>query len=93
MEISFDPEKREWTLRERGVDFADAAAVFAGSTFDEPDDRYDYGETRIVTAGFLHRRMVVIVWTQRGNARHIISMRKANDREKARYGKRLEESR
>ena len=93
MEIVFDPAKREWTLHERGLDFADAAEIFAGATYDEPDERLDYGETRIVTAGFLHGRMVVVVWTQRGNTRHIISMRKANDREKARYGKRLEEDR
>jgi uncharacterized DUF497 family protein len=42
--------------------------------------------------GFLRGRMVVVVWTPRGEARHIISMRKANDREKARYGQRSEES-
>jgi uncharacterized DUF497 family protein len=36
--------------------------------------------------------MVIVVWTPRGNGRHVFSMRKANDREKARFGKRLEES-
>jgi len=35
---------------------------------------------------------VIVVWTPRGSARHVFSMRKANDREKARFGKRLEES-
>jgi uncharacterized DUF497 family protein len=34
-------------------------------------------------------RMVVLVWTPRGEARHIISMRKANDREQRRYEDRL----
>jgi uncharacterized protein len=48
MGITFDPAKRARTLAERGLDFADAAEVFAGAD------------------------------------RHIISMRKANDREKAR---------
>jgi uncharacterized DUF497 family protein len=33
--------------------------------------------------------MVVVVWTQRGEARHVISMRKANDREQARYARYL----
>ena len=89
MRITFDPAKREWTLRRRGVDFANAANVFDGPTFDAPDDRRDYGEVRIVTAGLLDGRMMIVVWTQRGDARHIISMRKANDREKARYGDRL----
>jgi uncharacterized DUF497 family protein len=93
MEITFDPAKRDWTLRQRGLDFADAVEVFAGPVYQEPDNRRDYGEMRIVTIGFLRGRMVVVIWTQRGSARHIISMRKANDREKALYGKRLEEDR
>jgi uncharacterized DUF497 family protein len=54
------------------------------------DDRFDYGEERIVTIGYLDERMMVVVWTQRGSARHVISMRKANDREKVRYGKFLD---
>jgi|SRR5579884_1758150 len=39
------------------------------------DDRKDYGEMRLITAGYLRGRMVVIVWTPRGRDRHIISMR------------------
>jgi uncharacterized DUF497 family protein len=66
--------------------------VFAGQTLDFLDERFDYGETRIVTVGHLRGRMVVVVWTQRGEARHVIPMRKANDREKARIGERLAES-
>lgn len=89
MEISFDPAKREWTLRERGLDFVDAAAVFGDTTVDQEDDRFDYGETRIVTVGWLSHRMVVVVWTARGRARHVISMRKANKREQKEYEDRL----
>lgn len=33
----------------------------------------------------LDGRMVVMVWTLRGEARRIISLRKANEREQARY--------
>ncbi len=91
MRITFDPAKREWTLRERSLDFEDAAAVFAGPTLEDPDERHDYGELRVVTVGRLRGRMVIVVWTPRGDARHIISMRKANEREKARYRQRLEE--
>ena len=43
-------------------------------------------ELRHVTVGWLDGRMVVLVWTQRGEARRIISMRKANGREQERYG-------
>jgi uncharacterized DUF497 family protein len=92
MKITFDPAKRASTLRDRSLDFDDAAEVFAGKALNIPDERRDYGEVRIVTVGSLRGRMVIMVWTPRGSARHIISMRKANDREKARFGKRLEES-
>jgi uncharacterized DUF497 family protein len=92
MKITFDPAKRASTLEDRGLDFADAAEVFAGKALNIPDDRRDYGETRIITVGFLRGRMVIVVWTPRGSGRHVFSMRKANDREKARFRKRLEES-
>ena len=63
--------------------------MFAGGTVDFEDLRKDYGERRFVTVGYLKKRMVVIVWTPRGQDRHIISMRKANDREQAKYRQRL----
>lgn len=90
MNITFDPAKRDTTLAERGLDFAEAAEVFAGPVFEQDDDRLDYGEQRIITIGLLRGRMVVLVWTPRGAARHIISMRKANDREQHRYQNRLD---
>jgi uncharacterized protein len=89
MKITCDPAKRALTLAERGLDFEDAAEVFRGDTLDFPDDRRDCGELRMVTVGHLRGRMVIIIWTPRGSARHVISMRKANDREKARFGKRF----
>nr|WP_295884450.1 BrnT family toxin [uncultured Devosia sp.] len=85
MRLSFDPAKRDVTLAERGLDFAAAAEIFAGRTYDREDDRFDYGEVRMITVGHMAGRMVVVVWTQRGDTRHIISMRKANEREQARY--------
>ena len=92
MAVTYDPAKRERTLRERGLDFELAVEVFADLTIDIPDLRRDYGEPRINTVGHLRGRMVIVCWTPRGNNRHVISMRKANEREKARYGKRFEES-
>jgi len=89
MPITFDPAKRAKTLAERGLDFADAAAVFDSLLTENPDNRFDYGEERRITVGLIRDRMVVVVWTLRGEDRHIISMRKANDREQARYGKQL----
>lgn len=48
MTISFDPAKRDKTLQERGLDFADAVEVFSGVTFEVEDTRRDYGEVRII---------------------------------------------
>ncbi|MGQ0661531.1 BrnT family toxin [Sphingosinicella sp.] len=89
MAISFDPAKRNRTLAERGLDFADAEQVFAGPLVENPDDRFDYGEERFTTVGYLGERMVIVVWTPRGERRHIISMRKANERERKRYREQL----
>jgi len=87
MDIEFDQEKRDKTLQERGLDFARAAEIFAGPMLTDQDRRYDYGESRFITLGLLDTRFVVLVWTPRGNARRIISMRYANDREKSKYTK------
>ena len=84
MRILFDLEKRKKTLAERGLDFEDAAIVFQGVTVEIPDERKDYGEVRIICFGLLKGRIVVIGYTPRGADRHIISMRKANDRKQTR---------
>lgn len=85
MQISYDNAKRDKTLLERGLDFADAGSVFSGTHFSREDSRQDYGEVRTITVGRLHSRMVVLVWTLRGADRRIISMSKANEREQTLY--------
>ncbi len=85
MNIEFDQNKRMKTLTERGLDFADADKVFSGITATAPDTRRDYGEQRFITMGLLDGRVVVLVWTKRGENRRIISMRKANEREQKRF--------
>jgi uncharacterized protein len=84
MRNTWDPAKRAKTLAERGLDFDDAAIVFAGVTVEVEDTRKDYGETRIICYGHLEGRMVVVGYVPRGKSRHIFSMRKANGREQER---------
>ena len=90
MHITCDPAKRQRTLAARGLDFEDAAEVFAGPTLEVEDRRQDYGETRIICFGYLRGRLVVVGYTPRGTARHVFSMRKANAREKARVAPLIE---
>ncbi|WP_030074904.1 MULTISPECIES: BrnT family toxin [Pseudomonadota] len=88
-EIEYDLRKQQDTLKHRGLDFNDAPVVFAGNTFSMVDDRQDYGEKRIITVGKLTGKTAVIVWTQRGTKRRIISMRYANERERQQYEQHL----
>jgi uncharacterized protein len=83
VKLSWDEGKQRVTLAERGLDFAFAAEVFKGDTFTSEDLRFDYGERRFISFGHVNRRLCVVVWTPRNGAHHIISMRKANEREQA----------
>jgi uncharacterized DUF497 family protein len=85
MRITYHAEKRARTLAERGLDFANAAEVFEGLEYTTPDSRRDYGEARYQTVGYLGEVMVMVVWTPRGDDRHVISMRKCNEREREKF--------
>lgn len=60
MRIEYDPTKRNKTLRDRGLDMADAGAMFDGPTMTIEDDRREYGETRYIPVGFLVGRMMFV---------------------------------
>ena len=81
MRITCDPAKRQRTLQGRGLDMRRAKEIFAGYHFTRVDDRFDYGEPRFTTVGWLDSRLVVFVWTPRGTARRIVSMRHCHERE------------
>jgi uncharacterized DUF497 family protein len=55
------------------LDFVDAPKVFGGIRIEQEDDRFEYGEVRMITVGYLAHRMVVVIWTQTWGrkARHI----------------------
>ena len=61
MLIEFDAIKRDTTLLERGLDFADCNAVFAGPELTQLDSQCDYGEDRYITFGLLNA-----CWGDRG---------------------------
>jgi uncharacterized DUF497 family protein len=89
MRITYDAEKRARTLRERGLDFERCGEIFDGTELTRQDTRSEYGESRWITVGHLDQRLVVTVWTERDGGRRIISLRKANEREQARFVARL----
>ncbi|SOB79049.1 hypothetical protein SAMN06297144_0348 [Sphingomonas guangdongensis] len=76
-------------LVERGIDFAEAAAIFAGPTLTLEDDRFDYPEPRYQTYGLLAERLVLMVWTPTKTGIRVISMRHCHDKEARRVTPRL----
>jgi uncharacterized protein len=85
MRLTWDENKRQMTRELRGLDFAEVGSTFQGIHITDHDTRFEYGEDRFITTGYLKQRLCVVVWTPRQECRHIISLRKANDREKARF--------
>ena len=88
MLIEFDTAKREATLKARGLDWRMPAWCSPARTSRLTTTRKNYGEPRKITVGFLSGRMVVLIWTPRGEGRRI-SLRKANEREQRFYGPRF----
>lgn len=90
MGTTYDPDKRQITLEKRGLDFDDAHLVIDHEDNITDEDRdLRYGEQRLITYGPLHGEIVRIVWTERGDDYHIISMRKANGPERKHYRREL----
>ena len=87
MELEWDEAKRQETLKERGLDFADALELDMRTAITVEDQRQEYGEPRFVSTGFFRNRLCVLCYTFRDGRMRIISFRKANDREKRDYGK------
>ena len=90
VKFEWDARKRASNILKHGLDFADVPQVFDSPMLNRIDDRRHYGEVRHVGMGSLDDRVVLVVYTLRGNTIRIISMRKANERETQIYKKRLE---
>jgi hypothetical protein len=81
IQITWGEAKRRLNLKNHGLDFLDAAAVFEGATFTYEDDRHPYGEYRFITLGLLFGIPVSIAHTETRHEIRILSFRKATSRE------------
>ena len=86
MDYEFDPAKDARNIGERGLSLALAPLMFDDVLEIVKDDRRDYGEGRQIAYGRIMGRLFVCVFTDRGDVRRIISLRKANSRERKAYG-------
>lgn len=85
MEIEFDPSKSEENERTRGLPFSMVEEFDFASALIAQDTRFDYGEPRWIALGLIAGRVFVVAFTWRSERLRVISFRKANARESARY--------
>ena len=85
MKYEWDENKRVANLAKHGVDFIDADNFDWSSAIETIDDRFNYIEDRWIALGFIDNRLHVLIYAIRGENIRLISLRKANKREKDYY--------
>ncbi|WP_084675767.1 BrnT family toxin [Caballeronia insecticola] len=90
-DITFDPLKDAINRIQHGVSLDLAREIAWLDVMGWVDDRRDYGEVREVGFVPLYGRMFCVVFTQRGQALRIISLRRANSREENRYERSIQD--
>ncbi len=80
--FEWDDAKHERNRRERGFGFDHAVRIFAGPVLERADTRRAYGEVRVRALGETGGDVLAVVYTDRGEARRIISARRANRKER-----------
>jgi uncharacterized DUF497 family protein len=85
MKYQWDKNKAASNLQKHGIEFADAVSVFSDDlAISIPDNRFD--EDRFVTIGMdAFGRILVVVFTWRGEDIRLISARLAERRERKQY--------
>lgn len=87
MRYAWDPEKYAANLSKHGVAFEVIEQADWSSAFTLTDTRFDYGETRMLAYVMIGKRLHAVLYVKRGDVRRIISLRKANLRERKAYEK------
>lgn len=87
MELEWDDDKLARNIAERGIHFAEATEIDWSTAQIFTDDRLDYGEERFIARGRINARLHVLVFVVRGKRMRIISLRKANARERRNYAR------
>ena len=86
MELEWDPRKAIANRRKHGVDFADAGTVLHDEQAITIRDESSDAEDRFVTLGMdALGRVLVVVYTWRGDRARLMSARKATPRERRHY--------
>lgn len=85
MRFTYDPAKDERNIAERGLAFSLAELFDWSTALIAEDTRKDYPERRYQAIGLIDEHLHMLVFTPRIGAIHVISLRRANKRERTRY--------
>ena len=89
MRFEWDEAKRIENLRKHGLDFRDAIELFDSETYTVVDDRFDYGEVRLLILGIVKGRVLAVTHTEQDDLIRIISARKGEKHEQEIYFKQV----
>ena len=82
----WDEAKNRQNLQKHGISLEEACRIFDDRVLSWADTRIDYGETRMISVGLIHRQIaVVVVHTEREGRKRIISARLTYRRERRLY--------
>ncbi|MDR3054402.1 MAG: BrnT family toxin [Zoogloeaceae bacterium] len=85
--VTYDEAKRTINLKRHGIDLADCVRIFDAPMLTDEDTRLAYGEVRFDSLGWLDGCVVRLIWTERESAPRLISCRKGEKHDIARYFK------
>ena len=85
MKFEWNKDKNKSNIKKHGLDFNDAFLFFESPYLCSEDTRSDYKEKRVIAVGTIEERVIVTVFAEKKNKTRIISMRKANEREKKKF--------
>ena len=86
MEFTCNPVKNETNIRDRGLPLLAARVMFNPEMVVREDTRKTYPEHRFIGYNTVSGRLMVVVFcVPSENQIHIISFRKANDREQKKF--------
>ena len=90
MDVSWDPAKAAANLEKHGVRFSDAESVLFDPEAVTVEDLTAEGEQRLVSLGMdALGRVLVVVYTYRGEDVRMISARRGTRRERRQYEERV----
>ena len=85
MRIEFDPAKDASNKAKHGVSLALAGELDWEAALVWVDDRFEYGELRVIALAPKTGTLYYVAFVERGETRRIISLRRANRREVKHY--------